>query len=441
LVGTIATKTQKLSMPRRKSTHVDDPKEVGRRLRDARERAGLSQRQLSFPGCSPAYISRIEAGDRIPSLQLLREMGRRLGVTEDYLATGTERGDDAVRLIEADLALRLDERELAERLYREVLEKATSSEERARALAGLGQLAFAAGDPRTAIKQLGEARTLGVDDPEVECSLADTLGRAYAMVDDLDAAVGVFRSSLEAAEAREDTVEAVRFAVLLANTHIDMAEFDEARVLLEKCVSMTQDSRDPVLRARLYWSHSRLHAIQSDTRTAARYARRALELLELTEHTQYTARAHQLLAHVEIDGERPEEALELLHAGLELLGQSATPVDRALFGLEQARALVQLGRREEAAAIAMEASGLLKDASPHDAGRGYAVIADIFAELGDTARARELYELAAEVLAPIPSRYSVEVHSKLADLLEAEGKKDEALAVLKRAVGVRSQPA
>ena len=78
-------------MPRRKSTHVDDPAAVGRRLREARERAGSSQRQLSFDGCSPAYISRIEAGERIPSLQLLREMGRRLGVSEDYLATGLER--------------------------------------------------------------------------------------------------------------------------------------------------------------------------------------------------------------------------------------------------------------------------------------------------------------------------------------------------------------
>ena len=61
---------------------------------EARERAGLSQRQLSFPGCSPAYISRIEAGDRIPSLQLLRKMGQRLGVSEDYLATGKERHDE-----------------------------------------------------------------------------------------------------------------------------------------------------------------------------------------------------------------------------------------------------------------------------------------------------------------------------------------------------------
>jgi transcriptional regulator with XRE-family HTH domain len=69
-------------------SHVDDPASVGRRLRDARLAAGLSQRQLSFPGCSAAYISRLEAGDRVPSLQLLRKIAAKLGADEQYLATG-----------------------------------------------------------------------------------------------------------------------------------------------------------------------------------------------------------------------------------------------------------------------------------------------------------------------------------------------------------------
>ena len=59
-------------------SHVDDPAAVGRRLKEARLAAGLSQRQLSFPGCSAAYISRLEAGDRVPSLQLLRKLALKL---------------------------------------------------------------------------------------------------------------------------------------------------------------------------------------------------------------------------------------------------------------------------------------------------------------------------------------------------------------------------
>ena len=75
-------------MPRRPSNHVDDPIAVGERLRQAREAAGLTQRELSFEGCTAAYVSRIEAGARVPSLQILHEFAKRLGVTPEYLATG-----------------------------------------------------------------------------------------------------------------------------------------------------------------------------------------------------------------------------------------------------------------------------------------------------------------------------------------------------------------
>jgi transcriptional regulator with XRE-family HTH domain len=67
----------------------DDPANVGSRLKAAREAAGLSQRQLAFPGCTSAYISRIEHGARVPSLQLICELARRVGLTENELAWGT----------------------------------------------------------------------------------------------------------------------------------------------------------------------------------------------------------------------------------------------------------------------------------------------------------------------------------------------------------------
>ncbi len=427
-------------MPRRKSTHVDDPHAVGRRLREARERAGLSQRQLSFLGCSPAYISRIEAGDRIPSLQLLREMGRRLGVSEDYLATGKERNDEASALIEAELALRLDEPEVARKLYGEALERATTKDERAQALAGLGQIAFRTGEPREAIARFEEARLLWQNGLTNHPGTADTLGRAYAMVDQLEPAIAIFRESLSAAEEQDDPAETIRFAVLLANAYIDADNFAGAQELLERTVSLAPDSQDPIFRARVYWSHSRLHALQGDAALAARYARKALNLLELTEHTYYTARAHQLLAHIELDQQHPEDALSLLEKGLALLGETGNPLDQALFRLEEARAFIQLGRREEAASIAMEASAHLSAGSPHDAGRGYTLIGDVFEELGDLAKARELYELAAQVLEASPGRYLSEAYQKLAQLLEAGGQKDEALNVLKKAVAVQAEP-
>jgi transcriptional regulator with XRE-family HTH domain len=78
-------------MPRSIKSHLRPG--VGDRLRKARLKARLSQRELAFPGCTAAYISRLEAEERNPSLQMVAELARRLGVDAYWLATGKRRSD------------------------------------------------------------------------------------------------------------------------------------------------------------------------------------------------------------------------------------------------------------------------------------------------------------------------------------------------------------
>src|ERR1700751_5132284 len=112
-------------MPRRASTHVDSPGAVGARLAAGRKEAGLSPRQLYFAGVTAAYISRIEAGARTPSYQVLREFAKRLGLTADYLATGdTGETAESDALLEAEVALRLGDLDAAEQLYESAREAA-----------------------------------------------------------------------------------------------------------------------------------------------------------------------------------------------------------------------------------------------------------------------------------------------------------------------------
>jgi len=56
---------------------------IGQRLRRLRHERGLSQRELASPGVSYAYISRIEAGARRPSVKALRMLAKKLGVSAD----------------------------------------------------------------------------------------------------------------------------------------------------------------------------------------------------------------------------------------------------------------------------------------------------------------------------------------------------------------------
>src|SRR3990170_7076372 len=212
-------------MPRQKSTHVDSPAAVGRRLKEARERTGLSQRALSFSGCSPAYISRIEAGERIPSLQLLRELGRRLGVTEDYLATGAAASALSTTLLDAEIALRLDDVESAQDLYEQALAQAADDRERIQALEGLGRVETRLGHPGEAIEILERALALAGGDPAERPSLAETLGRTYGTLGELAPAIALFERCVERYENDDDPVRYVRFACLLGYALTDNGDF------------------------------------------------------------------------------------------------------------------------------------------------------------------------------------------------------------------------
>lgn len=102
----------------------------------------MSKRELAGDDCTPAYISRLELGQRVPSIQLLRLIGKRLKVDADFLATGgTVNGHDRAVLVDAEVALRFDDSVTARRLYeRALVESAPSSpgrERRSQVSAGL----------------------------------------------------------------------------------------------------------------------------------------------------------------------------------------------------------------------------------------------------------------------------------------------------------------
>ena len=152
-----------------------------------------------------------------------------------------------------------------------------------------------------------------------------------------------------------------------------------------------------------------------------------------------TARAHRLLAFIANERGHGEEALDSVDRGLAILGDEASPAETALFRIEEARALALLGRPADAAATAMTVQGLLADAEPNDAGRAYTVLGDVYRQVGDTARAREIWELAAELLEREPNPYIGDVYERLGTLLEEEGRTEEALQMLKRAYGARQR--
>ena len=417
-------------MARQKTTHVDSPEAVGKRIRAARDQAGLTQRQLAFPGCSPAYLSRIEAGQRTPSLQLLRELGRRLGLTADFLAVG-ETVAPVDPVTEAEVALALGERDEAKRRFSELVET-SEGPERARANTGLAAALLDDGEVGEASELVDEAvRILGdavADFPRT----VEAFVRVCAVRGDFESAAALLtrvRVHLPTGDPRS-----IQYGVLLANVYIDEGDQARAASLLGDLRAATETLRDPILFAKTLWSQSRLHIAANNPALAAHLAGEAVAVIRATEHHEYAARAHHLLAYIELQRGNAREALQHLDDGWPLVAASPDRLAQAQFRLERARALAALGEVAEARALANELLTELEHLSPVDATRCAGVLADVLAQAGDPKRALETYEMAVELLPHRESPMLVDLYTRWSDLLAAEGRTEEALAVARRAL-------
>src|SRR4051794_6694385 len=181
------------------SEHEGQAESIGQRLRRLRHERGLSQRQLSGPGVSYAYISRIEAGARRPSVKALRMLARKLKVSPEYLETGSdlrETDERELELAEAELQVRLgDDSAAAEAALARLLEEALATGETAgatRARIGLGLAAARAGRDAEAVEYLQAALAAEPLQAAGRPDVYATLGWAYSNLGQPGRAVELF---------------------------------------------------------------------------------------------------------------------------------------------------------------------------------------------------------------------------------------------------------
>jgi transcriptional regulator with XRE-family HTH domain len=121
------------------------PESIGKRIRRLRLERGLSQRKVTGPGVSYAYVSRIESGQREPSLKAIRTIAKRLGVDPELVETGEPIPASrrrALKVADAELALRVGlNTDEAEDALKQALAERRDDVSGARGLAALGLLA------------------------------------------------------------------------------------------------------------------------------------------------------------------------------------------------------------------------------------------------------------------------------------------------------------
>jgi tetratricopeptide (TPR) repeat protein len=417
---------------------------IAERLRRLRLERGLSQRELAEPGVTPAYISRIEAGARQPSLKVVRMLADRLGVSEGYLETGVDlKAEEWARefaLGEAELELRLaeDPTEVEERLRALRREALAIGDDGfvTRTSSALGLAAFRRGHHAEAVAHLEQAVGSGRVSPLSHPDLYGTLGRCYVSSGRTKEAATLFERCLAQVERSGPETQAsyIRFATYLSYALSDMGELTRARAVLRGALDRSEQVIDPYSRVRLYWSQARLAATEGDPATALFNLRRAIALLETTEDTRQLGRAHLLYAEIltfEGDAEEARPHLELAES---FLGPHPDGEDAYWLRTEQARCAAELGDADEAIRRATEALELIGDADPAERGAAYRALGEGLAAAGDLEAATDALRVSVELLSRecLWAEASQAARSR-ARLLREAGRDAEAFSVLEHA--------
>ena len=418
---------------------------IGERLRRLRLERGLSQRDLSGPGVSYAYISRIEAGARRPSVKALRMLAKKLGVTPEYLETGSqliETDARELRLAEIELSLRLDDQASDDDL-REILDEAIADVDVRSALRAritLGLSAAARGNHAGAIEQLEQAIESDLVTAASRPDVYLTLGHTYATAGSPGRAVELFERGLAELEefAPDDVATRVRFSTYLSYALTDLGELQRAKAIVAAVFADSDKVSDPYTRVRLYWSLGRISLEQAKPHAALENFRRAVALLEATEDTVHLARAHIACADASITaGDNTEHSLRHLDKAERLLGVKPDADDLAIIRRMQAMCATQDGDYAEAERLGQSALALALE-QPNEYGQAWWAIAEARAGAGD-ANADDAFRQAVDLLHVHGTvRHYTNALRAYGRYLRDAGREHDAMEVFERAANVAS---
>jgi tetratricopeptide (TPR) repeat protein/DNA-binding XRE family transcriptional regulator len=382
-------------------------RKLGARVRHLRRKRGMTQRDLSFDGCSYSYLARIEAGDRRPSPRVLMEIARRLGVSTEELTgeTSPQQRPRSLELLDAMVLARMGRLDESEELLRGVLREAEvngDGDRMSEACEGLGVVAAQRHDDREARRLLEHALEVGTPpDPAQRVQLYGRLQAIYRRSGDVARALALLQDCIARLEhdGPTDQAKLVRYSLWLSEAYAEAGAFARSAEALSEALSDRSQAVDLPSRAAAQYAISRSHAAAGALDQAIRFSDRALALYELSDDNRALGEAHLTFAQRLLDQGDSGDAGRHLRAAREVFGPGAAPVERGRLLVEEARCALQAGAGEDAVRFATEAVETLEAAgAANHVGEAHLVLARVQDELGELERADAAYAAAIAAL-------------------------------------------
>lgn len=408
---------------------------VGPRLREARHRAGLTQRQLAGDRYTAAYISALEVGLVRPSWAALTYLSGRLGLAVHELVREARPGWDRLT---ADLHLASGDFQQAIDRYTQLLETATGSDaalmrgSRAEAYARMGRPRDALPDAAAAYEALSNAGQ------HADAAYAGYwLAYAQHQLDNTEEARALLHQLLAEVRAglRVQADFKLRLLVALAILESWDGRDDRALTLLEEGRALTGEMGDQ-RRAVFLFSLASSYAETGDLEAALRAGQAALPLFEAAGAERDVRSLRNTLALTYLRLGNTKRAGELASEAREM--STRTNDEAMLAHVAETEAQIALAAGDHSAVRDRVAEALDHARATHNThaeSSALLTLARSQRQSGD-GDAEATYRQAAELLRTSGPRPRLsEVLRELADLLVSQRRHEEAVGLLQEALG------
>jgi tetratricopeptide (TPR) repeat protein len=407
---------------------------VGPRLRAARHRAGLTQRQLAGDRYTAAYISALEVGLVRPSWAALTYLSGRLGLAVHDLVREAQPGWDRLT---ADLLLAAGDWQAAADRYTQLLENASGSDAalmrsgRAEALCRLGRPRDALADAAAAYEVLTRA-----GQPVDAAYAGYWLAYAHHQLDNTDEARALLHQIL--AEVRAGLMVQVDFKprLLLALAILESYDGhdDRALTLLEEGRALTGEM-DDLRRATFLFSLANSYSETGDHEAALRAGTAALPLFEAASAERDSTLLRNTMALTYLQLGNAARATELAAEAREMSARRSDQASLAHVTETEAQIALALGDHAAVRERVAEALDLARaSANTHAESSALLTLARSQRQTGNK-DAEATYRQAGEFLRTVGPRTKLAaVLREWADLLVSEDRHAEAVDLLQEAL-------
>jgi len=408
--------------------------DVGSRLRTARHRAGLTQRQLAGDRYTAAYISALEVGLVRPSWAALTYLSGRLGLPMHDLVREAQPGWDRLT---ADLHLAAGDWQKAADRYTQLLETATGTDAalmrggRAEALSRLDRPRDALADAAAAYEVLTRAGR------QADAAYAGYwLAYAHHQLDNTDEARALLHQILAEVRAGLNVQADFKLRLLVALAILESWDGHDERALtlLEEGRALTGEM-DDLRRAIFLFSLANSYSETGDHEAALRAGTAALPLFEAASAERDAASLRNTLALTYLKLGNTARATELAAEARQMSSQRSDQSLLAHVAETEAQIALAGGDHATVRERVAEALDLARAAdNTHAQSSALLTLARSQRQSGN-GDAEATYRQAAELLRTVGPRSRLpEVLREWADLLVSEQRHAEAVDLLQEAL-------